>query len=222
VTSEALRSVAAAVEPQQVAAATTTVMTMAVTALLISPAPAPAPVSGSQAAVVEISDDDTPLPGWDQWVSLPAPAPELPVGALVVRDDGCVMSGRSSDGVEASSSHAVLPASDGAAARPEQERERAITPPAHFADAQAEQELWQEFHDHGASLNRALNEALRIHSGHVWRVFQVRDLFVESCDSSPFVPSASALSLIGAPWCLSAGDRNWRIAPRRGMAPLTR
>jgi chromosome segregation ATPase len=33
--------------------------------------------------------------------------------------------------------------------------------------------LWQELRDHGASLNRALNEALRIHSGSAWRVFQV-------------------------------------------------
>jgi hypothetical protein len=51
---------------------------------------------------------------------------------------------------------------DGIAERPEHERERINVPPAHFADAQAEQALWQEFHDHGASLNRALNEALRI------------------------------------------------------------
>jgi hypothetical protein len=173
-------------------------------------------------AVVEIPDDDTPPPGWDHWGSLPALAPELPVGALVVRDDGCVMSGCPSDGAEASSSLAVLSASDGIATRPEQERERAITLPAHFADAQAEQALWQKFCDHDASLNRALNEALRIHSGPAWCVFQVRDLFVESCDSSPFVPSASALSLIGAPWFLSAGGRNWRIGPRRGMVPSTR
>jgi hypothetical protein len=38
-------------------------MTTAVTAPSIPPAPAP--VSGSQAAVVEISDDNTPSPGWD-------------------------------------------------------------------------------------------------------------------------------------------------------------
>jgi hypothetical protein len=68
------------------------------------------------------------------------------------------MSGRPTDGAEAS---------DGIAARPERERERVVAPPAHFADAQAEQALWQEFRDHGASLNRALNEALRIHSGPV-------------------------------------------------------
>jgi hypothetical protein len=170
-TGEAPHSVAAAAEPQQVPAATTAVMTTAVTAPSISPAPAP--VGGSQAVVVEVPDDDTPPPRWDQWGSLPAPAPELPVGALVVRDDGRVTSGRPADGTEASSSHAVLPASDDAAARAERERERAITPPAHFADAQAEQELWQEFRDHGASLNRALNEALRIHSGPAWCVFQV-------------------------------------------------
>jgi hypothetical protein len=42
-----------------------------------------------------------------------------------------------------------------------------------FVDAQAEQGLWQELRDHGASLNRALNEALRIHNGPAWRVFQV-------------------------------------------------
>jgi hypothetical protein len=26
--------------------------------------------------VVEIPDDDVPPPGWDQWASLPTPAPE--------------------------------------------------------------------------------------------------------------------------------------------------
>jgi hypothetical protein len=97
---------AAAAEPQQVAAAMTGVITTAITAPSISPAPAP--VSGSQVAVVEVPDDDTPPPGWDQWGSLPAPASEPPVGALVVRDDGHVMSGRPADGAEASSSRAVL------------------------------------------------------------------------------------------------------------------
>jgi hypothetical protein len=43
---------------------------------------------------------------------------------------------------------------------PEQERGRADTPLAHFVEAQAEQGLWQELRDHGASLNWALNEAL--------------------------------------------------------------
>jgi hypothetical protein len=66
---------------------------------------------------------------------------------------------------------ATFPSSNGIAERPEQERERVNAPPAHFANAQAEQALWQEFRDHGTSLNRALNEALRIHSGPAWRVF---------------------------------------------------
>jgi hypothetical protein len=46
-------------------------------------------------------------------------------------------------------------------------------PPA-FADAQEEQELWGELRSHGATLNHALNEALRVHGGPAWRVFQVR------------------------------------------------
>jgi hypothetical protein len=93
---------------------------------------------------------------------------------LVVRDDGGVALGRPADGAEASSSRGILPASDSIVARPEQERERADAPPAHFASAQAEQALWQEFRDHGGSLNRALKEALQIHGGPAWRVYQVR------------------------------------------------
>jgi hypothetical protein len=81
------------------------------------------------------------------------------------------MSGRPTHGAEASSSGVALPTSDCTAARPEQERERVNTPPAHFNEAQAEQALWQEFRDHGSSLNRALNEALRIHGGPAWCIF---------------------------------------------------
>jgi hypothetical protein len=138
--------------------------------------PAPAPIHDSQAAVVEIPDEDVPPPGWDQWVYLPAPAPEPPTGVLVVRNDGGVVLGHPTDSAEASSSRAVLPASDGAAARPEQEREHTDAPPAHFASAQAEQVLWLEFRNHGTSLNRALNEALRIHGGPAWCIFRVSDL----------------------------------------------
>jgi hypothetical protein len=50
---------------------------------------------------------------------------------------------------------------------------RVDEPPA-FADAQEEQQLWVELRDHDAALNRALNEALRIHCGPAWRIFQVR------------------------------------------------
>jgi hypothetical protein len=41
------------------------------------------------------------------------------------------------------------------------------------ANARGEQELWEELQRHGATLDRALNEALRVHGGPVWRVFQV-------------------------------------------------
>jgi hypothetical protein len=49
--------------------------------------PAPATAGSPRAAVVEVPDDDVPPPGWDQWVNLPASAPEPPSGALVVRGD---------------------------------------------------------------------------------------------------------------------------------------
>jgi hypothetical protein len=62
-------------------------------------------------------------------------------------------------------------------------------PPA-FADAQEEQELWGELHSHGATLDRALNEALRFHGGPAWRVFQVG----HCCLFSSF-PRFCALSL---------------------------
>jgi hypothetical protein len=48
-----------------------------------------------------------------------------------------------------------------------------VTPAAHFDEAQAEQALRQEFRDHGASINNALTEALRIHGGPLWLAFQV-------------------------------------------------
>jgi hypothetical protein len=161
VASEGPRSMVAAAEPQQVVAAQSAALTTAITAL--SALPVPTPVDESQAVVVEIPDEDVPPPGWDQWVNLPAPSPELPTGALVVRDDSAVAPGLPADSAEALLSRGVVPASDGTVARPEQERECGNVPPAHFASTQAEQALWREFHDHGASLNRALNEALQVH-----------------------------------------------------------
>jgi hypothetical protein len=106
---------------------------MAVTAL--STPPTPTPIDVSQAAVVEIPDEDVPSPGWDQWVNQPALAPEPSTGVLVVRDDGGMVLGRPTDGAEASSSRGVVPASDGTAAHPEQERERGNVPLAHFVNA---------------------------------------------------------------------------------------
>jgi hypothetical protein len=150
--------------------ATTAVMTMATT--VSSVLPTPASVGVNQVAVVEILEDNAPPPGWGQWENLPAPALEHPAGVLMMREDACVMSGRPTHDAEASSSRAALPASDGIAAHLEQER--VDTPPAHFSDAQAEQALWQEFRDHSSSVNRALDEVLRIHGGPAWRICQVR------------------------------------------------
>jgi hypothetical protein len=68
--------------------------------------------------VVEIpDDDDVPLPGWDQWASALAPAPEASAGALVARSDTGAALER--------------PADDAG-------QDEADTPPAHFVDAQAE------------------------------------------------------------------------------------
>jgi hypothetical protein len=49
-----------------------------------------------------------------------------------------------------------------------------VDEPSAFADAQEEQQLCGELRDHASALNQALNEALRIHGGPAWRVFQVR------------------------------------------------
>jgi hypothetical protein len=68
------RSAAAAAELQQAATAPSAAMTTTVIAPSVPPVPAP--IDDSQAAAVEIPDDNVPPPGWDQWVSLPAPAPE--------------------------------------------------------------------------------------------------------------------------------------------------
>jgi hypothetical protein len=75
-----------------------------------------------------------------------------------------MVAGGRGHGAEASSSRVGRPAPG----------ERRVDDPPAFADTQEEQELWEELRDHGAALNRALNEALRIHGGPAWRVFQVR------------------------------------------------
>jgi hypothetical protein len=127
----------------------------------------PAPANGSRAVVVEVTDDNSPPPGWDQWVSFPTLSPESQEGVLVRRRDGHMVAGGRGHGAEASSSRACHSA---------QVEGVADDPPA-FADAQEEQELWGELRSHGATLDRALNEALRVHGGPAWRVFQVRHHF---------------------------------------------
>jgi hypothetical protein len=122
-----------------------------------------APVGGSRAEVVEVLDDDSPPPGWDQWASFPTCSPEPQEGALVRRREGHMVAGDRGHGTEASSSRV---------GRPAQVEGAAGDPPA-FADALGEQELWGELGSHGATLDRALNEALRVHGGPAWRVLKV-------------------------------------------------
>jgi hypothetical protein len=74
---------------------------------VVAPPQEPALAGSSQATAVEIPDDDTPPPGWDQWGSLPAPAPEPQAGVLVRRWDGHMVAGGLRHGAEASSSHAA-------------------------------------------------------------------------------------------------------------------
>jgi hypothetical protein len=165
-----------AVAPQQEPATTEARPEVAVEAQ-----PEPVLAGSSRAVAVEIPDDDSPPPGWDQWVNFPMPSPEpQEEGALVRRWDGHMVAGGRGHGAEASSSRAGRSASGGG---------RVDGPPA-FADAQEEQELWGELRDNGAALNRALNEALRIHGGPAWHVFQVRRrcLF-------PLISSSSCLFL---------------------------
>jgi hypothetical protein len=73
-------------------------------------------------------------------------------------------------------------------------------PPA-FADAQAEQELWGELRSHGATLNRALNEALRVHGGPAWHVFQVG----HRCSFSPSSRFPRVVSVSGCLRVLTCG-----------------
>jgi hypothetical protein len=117
----------------------------------------------------------------------------------VVRDDDGAALGGPADGAGASSLHA------GPATHPGQDRECVGAPPAHFVEAQAEQGLWQELRDHGASLNRALNRALRIHNGPAWRFFQV------SWISSDFAAPPPALFRVRAfPDSCSSRLARWR------------
>jgi hypothetical protein len=77
-------------------------------------------------------------------------------------------------GVEASSSHAAAPGSSGPATGPGHGQEHVDAPSPLFADDQEEQQLWEELRSHDTLLlNRALNEALQIHGGPAWHVFQV-------------------------------------------------
>jgi hypothetical protein len=168
----------------------------------------PASAGGSRAVVVEIPDDDSPPPGWDQWASVPTLSPESQEGALVRRHEGHMVAGGRGHGAEASSSCAGHSA---------QVEGIAGDPPV-FADTPGEQELWGELRGHGAALNRALNEALRIHGGPAWRVFQVRGL----CLLLFFPRFCAQSSWRDAYWSWLVGDRSSSTAPAISMAPLIR
>jgi hypothetical protein len=96
-------------------------------------------------------------------VSFPTLSPESQEGSLVRRREGHTVAGGRGHDAEASSSRAGRSAPV----------EGFAGDPLAFADAQGEQELWVELRNHGAALDRVLNEALRIHGGPAWRVFQV-------------------------------------------------
>jgi hypothetical protein len=165
--------------------------------------------------VVEIpDDDDVPSPSWDLWASAPVSAPKASAGALVARGDIGAMLGRPTDGAGASSSHV------GPAARLELGQEDADAPPTHFIKAQAEQGLWQELRDHGASLNRALNEVLRIHSGSTWHVFQVSWALWGFEIPSLVFPAFVFFPTLALPASL-VGGRSWSVGLASDTTPLT-
>jgi hypothetical protein len=194
---------AAAAAPQQQSAATE-----ARPEVVMEARQEPALAGSSQAMAVEIPDDDVLPPGWDQWASLPTPSPEPPAGVLVRRWDSHMVAGGRGHDAEASSSHAGAPAS----------QEGCVDEPPAFADAQEEQQLWEELRDHGASLNRALNEALRIHGGPTWRVFQVR----RCCLFLRLRRFHACSSRRGAYWFWSVGGRSSSTAPATSTPPSTR
>jgi hypothetical protein len=83
------------------------------------------------------------------------------------------MSQRLKHDAEASTSRATPPAPDVAVSQLEQGLHRPGVPRVLLDEVQAEQALWQEFCEHGASLNAALTEALRLHGGPSFQLFEV-------------------------------------------------
>jgi hypothetical protein len=79
---------------------------MAVEVAVPPTSPVPAAAGGAEAVVVEITDDDVPPLGWDQWASAPAPAPEASAGVLVAQSGAGAALGHAVDGVGPSSPRA--------------------------------------------------------------------------------------------------------------------
>jgi hypothetical protein len=122
-------------------------------------------------------------------------------------DDHMVAGGRG-HGVEASSSRAGRSASG---------EGRVDGPPA-FADAREKQELWGELRDHGAALNRALNEALRIHGGPRVARLPGEALLPILFD---FVVFRACSSWRDAHWFWFVGGRSSSTAPAISTEPST-
>jgi hypothetical protein len=107
--------------------------------------------------------------------------------------DDCVMSQRPAHDAEATASRGAPPASDVVVPQLEQGLHRPGVPHAPLDEAQAEQALWQEFRNHGASINNALTKALRLHGGPSFQLFEVsvsrliRSLFLISLLSGCFM-----------------------------------
>jgi hypothetical protein len=74
----------------------------------------------------------------------------------------------------------------------------------------------QELQDHDASLNNALNEALRIHAGRAWKIFKVRVLIVK-IEVSPCRFCVRAFPDFAFSRALFAVDRSWRVGLERGI-----
>jgi hypothetical protein len=123
---------------------------------------------------------------------------------------------RPTHGVEASSSRASLLTSDTTVARLEQEREPASASLAYFNKAQAEQALWHDFRDHGASLNNALNEALLIHASPACQIFKIHVLIVEF-EVFPCCFCARAFPDFAFSRILFTVDRSLRAGLERGI-----
>jgi hypothetical protein len=79
--------------------------------------------------------------------------------------------------------------------------------------------LWQEFRDHDALINNALTEALQIHGGPFWRIFQV-SVFVGVVAHSLIRFVFVRLLIPLSPMFLTAGDRSWRVELEQGTAAL--
>jgi hypothetical protein len=84
-----------------------------------------------------------------------------------------MMSQRPKHDAEASTSRTAPPVPDVAVSQLEQGLRRPGVPRVLLDEVQAEQALWQEFREHGASLNATLTEALRLHGSPSFQLFEV-------------------------------------------------